>query len=99
MAYVGSLFDEESTPQFPPLMKSMCSLPFIGLTLRMLMESHFEEESTTILIDSQTGTTSFIYVATRKTAAGLIGWVSCCRLSTAPQDATPHIKVFYIECS
>ena len=97
MAYVGSLFDEESTPQFPPLMKSICSLPFIRLTLRMLMEPHFEKESTSTLIGSQAGTINFIYVATRKTAAGLVGWVSCCQLSTASQDATPYIKVFDIE--
>ena len=51
IAFWGSLFDEESTPQFPPLMKSICSLPLIGLTLRMLMELQHEEGIITILIE------------------------------------------------
>ena len=31
MAFAGPLIDEESTPQFPPLMKSICSLRSLGL--------------------------------------------------------------------
>ena len=57
----------------------------LGLTLWMLMESRFKEESTPNLINPQIGQ-SVLYVEPPGTAAGLIGWVFRRKLS---QHATP----------
>ena len=65
----------------------------------MLMESRFEEESTAILIGSQTRTINFACGAARETATGLIGWVYCRRLSAARKNAIRYTTVFHIEFS